>query len=229
MSTELHNELHTESNEIHNELHPPLHTLASIATELAVSKRAVQNWHKSAVAGERGEIGRIVDGQRVFSDSERAILLSYASDRAKAPKAKPSTVTIEPAPDAPTSAAITVIEGNHRQVLSAPCYGETINLGNQRGAIAVQSYGDPMAAAANALAVMGTNINAMATDLERQQNQLAQTAAAVAALKQQAEAMASAQQEYRIKSDVIALIQNQQTGELTSLLGKAQAITGGAS
>ena len=80
--------------------------------------------------------------------------------------------------------------------------------------------------AASALAVMGANINAMATDLGRQQNQLAQTAQAVAMLKQQAEAMAQAQAEYRIKSDLLSVIQNQQTGELTTLLGKATALAG---
>jgi hypothetical protein len=84
-----------------------------------------------------------------------------------------------------------------------------------------------MAAAAQALAVMTTNIGAMATDLDRQQQQLAQTAQAVAALRQQAELMQHAQQEYRIKSDLLGLIQNQQTSELSSLLGKATAITGG--
>ena len=216
LQTELHSELHTEPSE--------LHTLASIASELAVSKRAVQGWHKQALSGERGEIGRIVGGQRVFSDTEREIILSYASDRAKAPKA---TATVAPvASTEATTAAITIVEGNHRSTLTAPTFGQTISLGAQRGDLEVLTYGDPMAAAANALAVMGANITAMATDLDRQQNQLQQTAQAVAALKQQAEAMAQAQQEYRIKSDMLAILQNGQTGELSTLLGKASAITG---
>jgi hypothetical protein len=49
----------------------------------------------------------------------------------------------------------------------------------------------------------------------------------VAALRQQAELMQQAQAEYRIKSDLMGLLQNQQTGELSTLLGKATAITGG--
>lgn len=219
LHTELHSKLHSESNELHTELH----TLTSIASELGVSKRAVQNWHKSAIAGEHGELGRMINGERRFSGSERQILLSYASERAKAPKPAPAA---EPVEQAAEVAAITVIEGNHRSKLAAPTYGSTINLGAQRGDLEVVTYGDPMAAAGAALAVMATNINAMSSDLARQQDQLAQTAAAVAALKQQAEVMQAAQQEYRIKSDLIGLLQTQQTGELGNLLGKAAALTG---
>jgi hypothetical protein len=200
------------------------HTVTSIAADLNVTSRAVKNWLASAKAGEHGELGRIVDGKRIFTDSEREILLSYASERAKAkPASQPSPVASEPA----SEAAITVITGNHRSSLTAPSFGTTINLGQQRGELEVSTYGDPMAAAAQALAVMTTNIGAMATDLDRQQQQLAQTAQAVAALRQQAELMQHAQQEYRIKSDLLGLIQNQQTSELSSLLGKATAITGG--
>jgi hypothetical protein len=75
---------------------------------------------------------------------------------------------------------------------------------------------------------MGATAQAMAKDLSRQQDQLAQTAQAVAVLKQQAELMSAVQQEYRIKSDMLGMMQNQQTGELTGLLGKAQALTTGA-
>jgi len=227
--TELHSEASLEQwldSELHSETAP--HTLASIACELAVSKRAVQNWHKLALSGEHGELGRLIGGERRFTASEREILLSYASERAKAPKpAQPSPApTVQPVEPVAEVAAITVIEGNHRSTLAAPNFGSTINLGAQRGDLAVMSYGDPMAAAASALAVMGANAQAMAADLARQQNQLAQTAQAVAALKQQAEAMAQAQAEYRIKSDLLSVIQNQQTGELTTLLGKATALTG---
>ena len=198
------------------------HTVTSIAADLNVTSRAVKNWLASAKAGEYGELGRIVNGKRIFTDSEREILLSYASERAKAKPASQPSPASEPA----SEAAITVITGNHRQQLSGPSFGQTINLGQQRGELEVQTYGDPMAAAARALAVMATNINAMGADLARQQDQLAQTGKAVAALRQQAELMASAQQEYRIKSDLMGLLQNQQTGELSTLLGKATAITG---
>jgi hypothetical protein len=195
------------------------HTVSTIARELSVTTRAVKNWLATAKVGEHGELGRIVGGTRVFTDSEKEILLSYASDRAKS---KPSP---ESAPEPTTAAEITVITGNHRSSLAAPNFGTTINLGQQRGGQEIQAYGDPMSAAAAALAVMATNINAMATDLDRQQQQLAQTGQAVAALRQQAEVMQQAQQEYRIKSDLLGLIQNQQTGELSALLGKASAIT----
>jgi hypothetical protein len=200
------------------------HTVTSIAADLNVTSRAVKNWLASAKAGEHGELGRIVDGKRVFTDSEREILLSYASERAKAkPASQPSPVASEPASEA---GAITVITGNHRSSLTAPSFGTTINLGQQRGELEIQTYGDPMAAAAQALAVMATNISAMGQDLARQQDQLAQTGQAVAVLRQQAELMQQAQAEYRIKSDLMGLLQNQQTGELSTLLGKATAITG---
>jgi hypothetical protein len=195
------------------------HTVSTIARELSVTTRAVKNWLATAKVGEHGELGRIVSGTRVFTDSEREILLSYASDRAKS---KPSP---ESAPEPTTAAEITVITGNHRNALTAPNFGQTINLGNQRGDLEIQAYGDPMAAAAQALAVMQANIGAMGQDLARQQDQLAQTGQAVAALRQQAEVMHQAQQEYRIKSDLLGLIQNRETSELSTLLGKATAIT----
>jgi len=232
MANQLHSELHSEASleqwldsELHSEAAPAPHTLASIASELAVSKRAVQNWHKLALSGEHGELGRLVNGERRLTDSERDILLSYASERAKS-KPAPTAPTVQPVEPVAEVAAITIVEGNHRQQLSAPTYGNVINLGSQRGDLAVLSYGNPMEAAASALAVMTTNITAMSGDLARQQDQLQQTAAAVAALKQQAELMQQAQAEYRIKSDLIGLLQNQQSSELSNLLGKATALTG---
>lgn len=57
------------------------HTLASIAEERHVQKRAVQNWLAKAREAQGQEIGEIIDGVRYFSDKEKKLLLSFAVDR----------------------------------------------------------------------------------------------------------------------------------------------------
>lgn len=72
------------------------HTLASIAEECGVNKRAVQDWLKKARANKSmltEDIGEIINGARHFNDAERDILLQYAST----PRRKS-----EPAPTAKT-------------------------------------------------------------------------------------------------------------------------------
>ena len=52
------------------------HTLASIATDAATTKRTVQRWLTKC-----GDIGELTDNVRYFSDAERARLLSHQSKR----------------------------------------------------------------------------------------------------------------------------------------------------
>lgn len=216
----------------------------TFAAELDSARRTLQNLKRASE-----EVEASANPERRFAEKERNLLFSLATERA-AP-AKPTLAAVSPeqaskpesggsdhsnASAASASSneqvgspmAINVIIGDRYSALGNPTFGQTINLVTQRGDLEISAYTDPMGAAAQALAVMGATAQAMAKDLSRQQDQLAQTAQAVAVLKQQAELMSAVQQEYRIKSDMLGMMQNQQTGELTGLLGKAQALTTGA-
>jgi hypothetical protein len=193
------------------------HTVSTIAADLNVSTRAVKNWLAAAKAGEYGEIGQLVNGKRVFTDSERDILLSYASDRVKAAPTGQTT---------PTAAALTVVTGNHRQTIDAPNFGGSISLANLRGTAEIAAYADPVAAANAAAALMAAAAEAMDLDAAARLEVLQQTQAAAAALERQAADLQTRQIEYRVKSDLIGLIQNQETARLGELLGKASALTG---
>lgn len=103
------------------------HTLASIAAEQNVQKRAVQNWLAKAKT-EHGEIGAVINGVRCFNDLERDILLSFA----RRPHRRPAPVaSVEPET---TEAAITpeIIIGNHRGELAIPSLPTQIDLGQYR-------------------------------------------------------------------------------------------------
>ena len=56
---------------------------------------------------------------------------------------------------------------------------------------------------------------------------LQQTQQATARLTQRAEDLKTQQIEYRVKQDLLGLIQNQETAKLGELLGKAEALAGG--
>lgn len=193
------------------------HTVSTIAADLNVSTRAVKNWLAAAKAGEHGEIGQLVNGKRHFSDAERDILLAYASDRVKAAPTGQTT---------PTAAALTVVTGNHRQTIEAPNFGGSISLANLRGTAEIAAYADPVAAANAAAALMAAAAEAMDLDAAARLAVLQETQAAAAALERQAADLQQRQIEYRVKSDLIGLIQNRETARLGELLGKASALTG---
>lgn len=73
-----------------------IHTLSSIAAELGRDKRTVQLWFTKAKS-EHGELGRIIDGCRYFSDDERAILVGYAG--ADRPQSTKKESTAAPVPE----------------------------------------------------------------------------------------------------------------------------------
>ena len=192
-----------------------LHTVSTIAADLGVTARSVKNWLAAAKAGEHGELGEMINGRRHFSDAERDILISYASDRVKA--APTGQVT---------AAALTVVTGNHRQTIDNPNFGGSISLASLRGSAEIAAYADPVAAANAAAALMVAAAEAMDLDAAARLEVLHQTQAAAAALERQAADLQQRQIEYRVKSDLIGLIQNQQTSRLSDLLGKAAALTG---
>jgi hypothetical protein len=103
------------------------HTLASIAAEQNVQKRAVQNWLAKSKT-EHGEIGAVINGVRRFNDAERDILLSYAREPRRCPA--PDT-PVEPAP-IPSAITPEIITGNHRGELVLPPPPAQIDLGQYR-------------------------------------------------------------------------------------------------
>jgi hypothetical protein len=55
-----------------------IHTLKSIADAMQRDKRTAQNWLDKAEAETGGEVGEIINGTRMFSDEEKALLLKFA-------------------------------------------------------------------------------------------------------------------------------------------------------
>jgi hypothetical protein len=215
----------------------------SVAAELDSARRTLQSLRKASEDVDHA------NSERPSAEKERNSLFSLASERATPTKptlaamspeqpSKPE-VTVAEQPtvtsahptsteEASNTMEMNVIVGDRYNVIGNPVYGQTIDLVSQRGDLEIIAYTDPMALAAQAVAVMGATAQAMGKDLSRQQEQLAQTVQAVAVLKQQSELMSAVQTEYRLKSDVLGVMMNQQTGELSGLLGRAQALTTGA-
>jgi hypothetical protein len=200
-------------------------TLTAIAAAAGVQKRAAQNWLKQAKA-QHGDIGELVSGVRYFSEVERDILLTYAAPP------KPARVQqIEAFPDFADRPAeprpVEIVTGNHRLALDGPAMGGEISLAQFRGDIEVKAYRDPVNEAAAAMTLFDALSSAMDEDLDRSFRQLEVTAETVQQLQARAESMAAKKLEYEVSQKILARLQNQKTGELSSLLGKAQALADG--
>lgn len=193
-----------------------MHTFNSIAQEAGVSKRTVQTWWEKAKKAEYGEIGEIIDGARCFTDAERDILLSYASNRKS--KTQPAeTPTAEYRP-------VEVIPGNHRQNLSVPVLPQTVNLERLRGDEAIAAYEQPLAVIGGAMQLIDGVNGAMLQDIQNRIALYNQTTAATDQLQRKAEELKETQQRYRIETDLLGILQNEKTAELNRLLGNVQAL-----
>lgn len=196
--------------------HP--HTLATIAADWGCNKRAVQAWQAKA-KDSHGELGQIVQGTRRFTDSEREILLSFAG-----PKRSP-----EPTPiPTPEPAEITVIEGNHRHTLEAPMVPASVDLGQFRGGSEIAAYENPLQAIQGALALTRATRQAMGSDLANRLHLYKQTEVAAAQLEAEVEALKAEQIRYQVESDLLGILQSQQTATLQKHLGKVQALGDGS-
>ena len=200
-----------------------IHTLASIASQHGSGKRTAQLWASKA-RKEHGEIGEIVNGVRMFSDSERDLLLSYAGEPRR--RSEPAEATATPAAESVALAPVEVIPGNHRVSLDGPEIGGTIDLARFRGSLEVRSYSDPCHPANAAIQLLEAVESAMDADLENSFQQLEATAETVAKLEEKTRQLEAKSLEYRVTQGVLSRLQNQATGRLEALLGKAQALTG---
>ena len=207
-------------------------TLTAIAAAAGVQKRAAQSWLSKAKT-DHGELGELRAGVRHFSEAERDILLTYAAPPrpVKIEAEPPRIVQTEAFPEFADRPAeprpVEIIAGNHRLALDGPQMGGEISLAQFRGDIKVKAYRDPVNEAAAAMALFDALGSAMDEDLDRSFQQLETTAETVQLLQAKAEAMAAKKLEYEISQKILARLQNQKTGELSSLLGKAQALADG--
>lgn len=212
------------------------YTLAAIAAAQGAIKRTAQLWLAKAKR-DHGDIGEVIGGARHFSEAERNILTSYAAPPkpAKVEAEPPRVVQVEAFPgfggsavyEPPAPLDIEIVAGNHRLTLDGPEMGAAIDLAQFRGELEVKSYQDPLAAIEAANAMIDAAENAMVEDLSERVRLLQQTQQATAKLTQRAEELKTQQIEYRVKQDLLGLIQNQETAKLGELLGKAEALGGG--
>jgi hypothetical protein len=105
--------------------------------------------------------------------------------------------------------------------------GTSINLAQFRGDIEVLTYQDPLAAIEAATAMIDAAESAMVQDLNQRLQVLQKTQQATAKLTARAEDLKAQQLEYRVKQDILGLIQNTETSKLGELLGKAESLGGG--
>ena len=200
-----------------------IHTLASIASQHGSGKRTAQNWLAKAKA-DHGEIGELINGVRYFSDSERDILLSYAGEPRRRPE--PVIEATTPAAESVELAPVEVIPGNHRVSLDGPEIGGTIDLARFRGSLEVRSYSDPCHPAQSAIELLSAVSEAMDSDLDNSFNQLEETLNTVQQLEAKTRELEQKALEYRVSQSILGRLQNQATGRLSELLGKATALTG---
>lgn len=198
------------------------HTLASIAEAHGVNKRSAQNWLRQAKEAEGGEIGELMGKTRYFSDDERDILLGYAGE----PRDKAETVSTT---GFTTPVQPTVIQGNHRSALTSPSVPQSVDLGQFRGDSQVQAYENPLEMIQVGMQLIDSVNGAMQQDLQNRISLYQQTEAATAELKRKAEELQQQQTRYQIESDLLGILQNQKTTELSDLMGKVQALGGGPS
>lgn len=202
-----------------------IHTLASIAAEHGSIKRTAQNWLKKATA-DHGEIGELVNGVRMFNDSERDLLLSYAGEPRRRPEPAAAEATTTPAAESVALAPVEVVPGNHRVSLDGPEIAGTIDLARFRGSLEVRSYQDPCHPANAAIQLLEAVEQAMDQDLGNSFNQLEETLNTVQQLEAKTAELEAKALEYRVTQGILGRLQNQATGRLSELLGKATALTG---
>lgn len=186
------------------------HTLASIAAEADVDKRTVQNWLKKAEPNHPS-LGSIANGTRVFSDADRAILLSFKSDRKR-----PEPVI-----------QVQVFEGNHHMVQADPIMPASYDLGNFRPETEIVTIEDPMAIALQFCGAADQLIGAMQSSAEGQRAKLQQTIAATQMIEAKAAEVERSRIKYEVLSEVRGDTQNLATADLNALVGKLQALGSG--
>lgn len=202
-------------------------TLADIAESHGVKKRAAQLWLSKARAEHDGELGEMKGKTRYYNEAEKQILLSYAGEP-KPAKAEPAAEPTAPA-ESVALAPVEIVSGNHRVSLDGPEIGGTIDLARFRGSLEVRSYADPCHPANAAIQLLEAVNQAMDSDLDNSFNHLEETLNTVQQLEAKTAELEAKALEYKVTQSILGRLQNQATGRLSELLGKATALTGGES
>ena len=176
------------------------HTLASIAAEHNVQKRAAQNWLAKSRT-DHGEIGAVINGVRRFNDSERDILLSYARE----PRRYPTLDTpVEPDLTTPVITPTVIEVGNHRGQLALPTPPALIDLGQYRGEYAALTGFEPTDIERFLNSCDGF-LEAVEQDYQHQRAITQQKEAVAAQVKAKVEAVKEASLVYQLRSEQLAL------------------------
>jgi hypothetical protein len=135
----------------------------------------------------------------------------------------------EAQPEAQADEPVVTVLGTVEATLEAPTFNSSVALARLRGGDgAIAAYADPMAAINQALEIFDAAEAAMAQDLAARQALLQQTQNASRQMAQRAAALAAQQTEYKIKSELLGVIQAQEQANLGELLSKAASLTGDA-
>ena len=182
-------------------------SLSAFCKDNALPKTSVYRWLKD---------NEFDTADGLTTTTQAAILAHFAPE----PEAQEEPQATEP--------VVTVL-GTVEATLEAPTFSSSVALARLRGGDgAIAAYADPMAAINQALEIFDAAEAAMAQDLAARQALLQQTQNASRQMAARAAALQAQQAEYKIKSDVMALLQGQEQAALGELLGKAQALTGDA-
>ncbi|NEP17570.1 MAG: hypothetical protein F6J97_11795 [Leptolyngbya sp. SIO4C1] len=121
--------------------------------------------------------------------------------------------------------AAELVIDNERPLSDAPRLPHSFDLGLIRGDSAVATgVHNPWSVAAEAIDTIEQLITAMNQDTNAQRQQLAQTQQAAHALSQKAQELKLAQTEYRLRAELLAYLQTQQTQQLTDALSEVQML-----
>jgi multidrug efflux pump subunit AcrA (membrane-fusion protein) len=182
-------------------------SLSAFCKDNALPKTSVYRWLKDNAFDTT---------EGITPDAQAAILAHFCPE----PEAQPEAQADEP---------VVTILGTVTPTLEAPTFNSSVALARLRGGDgSIAAYSDPMAAINQALEIFDAAEAAMAADLAQRQALLQQTQNAARQMAAKAAQLQAQQAEYKIKSDVMALLQGQEQAALGELLGKAQALTGDA-
>ncbi|MBD1913615.1 MULTISPECIES: hypothetical protein [unclassified Leptolyngbya] len=185
------------------------HTFRSISESMGRDKRTVQAWYQRA-KDEHGELGELISGTRFFDDGERKKLIAYAGE-------KPLRAT-NPAP------RFTVEMGNHAAEKTLQVGATSTSLEQFRTDRIRQQLANPKE--------FMTNLNGFLDQIETgidaaekaQEAELLQTREIKQTAQKRLGQFRRRVDEYRIKSDLMALLQNADLEEVEDIAAELNTL-----
>lgn len=187
-----------------------MQSIKQVATAHGVSDRTVRNWLESA-RKEVGSIGTMRNGKLVFTPEEIATLASYGR------QSEPESIEAE----------FVVEEGNHREIktLSVPGFASLERFRTDR---VRQGLANPTQFVGQVDGFLDELEQCMGLAEAEQERELAQTRQTKRQAQQRIDRFRRRADEYRIRTDILASIQNAELDELDDIadevgsLGKPQ-------